>query len=392
MPNSTSGLRHTRLESKTFGHGASVSIQTSGIIPPGRRILAVELILRATITQPGAGQVVQNAGALYQLLGNVKIGRRVSIDGLGLHLLGWLRLGREKELVAGIAATAAGVFNREIKWELPYMDPTSRSPFDMALPSELFTDPIEITFAPNSIFAATVPAVTGTLDCVVTHDAAQAGIDDDGLPSVVVPSSRVLMSQDFAALEALVEKPGAYLYAIAYRVAQNDEGGVTSTQAATIDTYIDGEVAAKTCKLADLAAAYNTIRAAGSAKRLPATADARAGERLNADPGDAAAAGAGVSTEFVPLIFPPTSYLVSTQVQQAAKSFRTQFTGSLGAYKVAYELFEPLSEANASQAARRLGIQGAIDWKTKTHSKGGLSPAMARVFGKFLPQRARRRA
>jgi hypothetical protein len=239
MANSAPGTRETRLESKVFAHGSQVSIQTAGLIPPKRRILSVDFILRCAFDQPAAGFVVQNAIAFYQLLSAIKIGRRVSIDGLGLHNLNWLKAGRETGIPASLPGTD-GVFNREIKWTVDYVDRSSRSPYDGAIPSELWTDPIEIQFGASSIFAATIPVLTGTLDTIVTHDAAQ--VDED---SAVIPASKIIMSQDFAALDAIIEKAGAWLYACAYRIAQNDAGGLTSTQISTADTHVDGEVLAK---------------------------------------------------------------------------------------------------------------------------------------------------
>jgi len=383
MANMDASTRTTRLEDKTFTHGASVSIPTAGLIPPGRRILSVEFILDLVFTQPAAAAATQNGASLFQLIQQLKLGRRVSIDGLGLHLWEWIKTGREAALPASFLNTLNGAFTRSIKWTYQYVDRTSRSPYDAALPSELFTDPIEVTFGASSIFTATVPTVTGTLRTTVYHDTAQR---DEG--SVVVPQSKILMSQDFNSLDALIEKPGAYLNVIAYRTAANDSGSLTSTQISNVDVSIDGELVNRGARLQDLAYVFNRNRAAGSATRLISNTAPRAGESLNADPEPEDGAGAVVTCECAPLLFAPRDYYISNQVPHATKSFRAQFTGTLGAYKVAYEIVEGMTAQMAVAAAQRQGLLGALDFRAKTASKSGLSRNMNGAFGRFLPQRA----
>ncbi len=388
MARSTSGLRQTKLEQKAWAAGAPLSFATSSLIPPHRRVLKVDLVVRGSFTQPAA-PTSQKGVALFQMLSNIKHGRKISIDGLGLHNLNWLRYARETSLCADLPNTPNAVFNREVKFTIPFHDPTSRSPWDGSMASELFGEyPIEIQCSAASIFGGTAPTTSLVVDAIVTHDEAQVGEDED---SVVAPASMVMMSQQFSALDAIVEKAGAWLYGCIYRVASNDTGSMTSTQISSIDTFVDGEVAAKSMRAIDMVHDFNSIRALGSVKRETGNVNAQAGCLINADPGDGDADGAVVTMEFVPVVYPPRDYYLSNQVPHAEKSFRATLSGTATTYNLAYVLYEGTSESEHNNAARKLGLSGPIEWSPKTASKTNLGGRALGAWGKFLPTRIRRK-
>lgn len=385
MANKAPGTQIMPLEPRTFSHGGSVSVPTSGRVPPGRRVLKVLFDLTFTATQPAA-PTTQNAASLYQLLALVKHGRRISIDGLGLGILNWMKNGREIALAADIPNTPNGVYDRRVQWEISYIDPTSRSPFDGALPSELFgIDPLDINFAAAAnVFGGTAPTLTNaTLRTYVIHDAGQSSAE-----SGVAPSSRVISSQDFSALTATLEKKGAFLYVAAYRTAANDGGAITSTQAGSVSVFVDGETFVRALRLQDLASAFNASRANGSRRRSLSSVAPVPGESLNDTPNVGNGDGAVVAVEFAPLIFPIGQFYVSNQVAQAEKSLQFDFqSGTLTNYRIAYELIEFGSPEKAEAALRKLGIPRVGRWEVKAANKGS---AIGASFAPYLPHRGYR--
>lgn len=385
MATSADGVRVTRLQDQNLASltGQTVSIQTAGQIPPNRDILGVVFRLDCDITQPGAGQAAQLGAVLHQLLASVKIGRRVSISGLGMRFLNWLMLGREPNFPAGFPATAGGVFSRAISWSLWYQDPSSRAPNDGAVPSELWQDPIEVRFGTTAIFAATVPTSVGNavLRTYVVH---QAGQKDDN--TAVVPVSLNIQSEDFNALTAIVNKVGRWVYAVLYREASNDAGGITSAQVSNVTSYIDGEPILNNLRSQDVATVYNQFKARGSNVETESQTDPRGGEIIDDLPGAAAAAGQGTTVDCLPLIVPTDEYLVS-ECPEANIGAKFEMAGTLGAYKIAYRIVEPRPLANLGNAGRKLGLANA-DFEAKTHSKANLNDMRLLPY---IPLRLRRK-
>jgi hypothetical protein len=380
MASSNDGVRVTRLQDQTFVSGGTVSIQTAGQIPPGRDVLGVLFRLDLDITQPAAGQVAQLGAVLHQLISQVKIGRRVSISGLGLRFLSWAMFGREVNFPAGFPATASAVFSRAPEWNLWYQDPSSRAPNDGVIPSELWQDPIEVRFGTNAIFGATVPTLgNGTLRTYVVHQAGQR--DDD---TAVVPVSLNIQSEDFNALTATINKVGRWVYAILYREASNDAGGITSANVSNMTSYVDGEPILNNLRSQDAASVFNLIKSAGSSVETESQTAPVGGELNDAQPGPAAAAGQGTTIDWLPLLVPTDKYLVS-ETPEAMIGAKFELTGTIGAYKVAYRIVEPRPLANLGNAGRKLGLSNAI-FEAKTHSKNDL--ANSRLLP-FLPIRLR---
>jgi hypothetical protein len=382
MASSSDGVRVTRLQDQTFVSGGGVSIQTAGMIAPKRVVLGIIFTLDCDLTQPGAASAAQLGAVLPQLLSFVKIGRRVAIDGLGLRFMNWLMMGKAPNLPAGFAAVNGNVYSRKTTWALWYADPSSRSPNDGAVPSELWQDQIEVTFGSNAIFAATAPAIgNGTLRTYVLHQAAQA--DEN---TAVVPTSLNIQSENFSALTANINKVGRWVYAFAYRVASNDAGGITSAQVSNAIAYADGEPVVQNARAQDLAAIYNQIAADGAQIQTDSQTAPLSGEAINEHPGFAAAAGQGVTVDFLPLIMPAKPYLVS-DCPEALVGTKFEFTGTLGAYKIAYRIVEPRPLATLGNAGRKLGMPES-DFEAKTHSKTDLKD---KRLLPYIPLRLRRK-
>jgi hypothetical protein len=363
---SPSNCQVTNLQSQTFTSGGTVTIPVAGALPTGRRVRSVVFRLDIDATQPGAGMAAQLGTVLPQLIAQIKIGRRVSITGLGLFFLNWMQNGFSPAWPPGWAAgAAADVRSRSIVWQLDYADMTSVQPEDAAVPSEIWTDPIEIRFGTNAIFAATVPTLgNGTLRTMVYHDA--ASVSRDG-KRITVPQSLNIQSEDFSALSAIINKPGAWVYACAYREASNDSGIITSANVANVISSIDGVPLLNSLRLQDVASVFNAMRSHGSnygsegqALTVPGANNATSGtaiggECVNDQPGVAAGAGQAVTANFLPLVFPPRNYHVS-MLAKAKTGFRSDLTGTLGAYKIAYRIIERRPDSAVGNAARRLGV------------------------------------
>lgn len=385
---SPDNVQLTPLQSQTFAQGASVSVQTAGALPTGRRVRAVYFILDIDETQP-TSPAAQLGAAQYQLISQIKIARRVSITGYGLSIMNWLMRGYQPSFPAGYAAgTAADVRSRRVVWALDYADNSARNPDDGCVPSELWTDPIEVRFGTTSPFATPVPTLgNGLLRVLVEHDAASRSKNGK---TITVPPSMNIQSDDFNALTGFENKPGCWVYLFLYREAQPADGGIiTSTNVSNVIVSADGIPLYNSIRLQDIATYFNFSRAMGGLNQsegqiepVPGVNTATAqtvfpGALLNDQPGTAAAAGQGVTTNFLPLIFPPRDYNVS-MMPRAKTGVNWQLTGTLGSYKVGYRLIERRPDASVGNAARRLGVTNAkYGAKTGTNKGIGGDPELA---------------
>jgi hypothetical protein len=388
---SPDNLQWTPLQTQTFNAGASVSVQTAGALPTGRRVKTVLFVLDMDYTQP-ATPVAQAGFALRQLLAQIKVGRRVSITGQGLFNLNWLMRGQAPETPAGWAAgVATNVASRRQVWALDYADYSADNPDDGAIPAELWTDPIELRFGGSGSFATPSPTFSnGTLRVLVGHDAASTAKNGK---RVTIPQSLNIQSDDFNALTAMINKPGIWAYALLYREPSPSDGGiVTSANVSNMIVSVDGIPLVNNIRMQDLLAAYNQVRAHGNnlesegqtdpvAGTNTATAATHmAGAAINDQPGVAFAAGQGVTTSFVPLLFPHSNYRVS-MLPRAKIGFRADLQGTLGAYKIAYRLIERRPDQGIGNAARRLGVTSGVYSAKTGHSPITQDPELA----PFLP-------
>jgi len=363
---SPDNLQWTPLQTQAFNAGASVSVQTAGALPTGRRVKTVLFVLDMDYTQP-ATPVAQPGFQLRQLLSQIKIARRVSITGQGLFNLNWLMRGQAPTTPAGWAAgVVTNVASRRQVWALDYADYTADKPDDGAIPSELWTDPIEVRFGGAGSFAAPSPTFSnGNLRILVGHDAASVAKNGK---RVTVPQSLNIQSDDFNALTALINKPGIWAYACLYReVNPSDAGIVTSANISNMIVSVDGIPLVNSIRMQDLIAGWNQVRATGNAMESEGQTDPvagtntatfgthMAGATVNDQPAVGFGAGQGVTTNFVPLLFPHTNYKIS-MLPRAKIGFRADLTGTLGAYKIAYRLIERRPDQGIGNAARRLGV------------------------------------
>src|SRR6266542_1192807 len=339
--------------------GSAGSFPTAGQIAPRRRVLGFFLVMDCDLTQPGAAQAAQLGSVLPQLLSLIKLGRRVVISGLAARIRNWMVMGSNRIFPAGFPATASAVFSRKVVWPVWFTNPLAYSPFDGAIPSELFTDPVEVLFGTNSIFAATAPTIgNGLLRCYVVHD---GDVPDEG---VDVPISPNIQSESFSALVAVINKPGAWVRAALFREASNDAGGITSAQVTNAISYVDGGPVVINSRAQDLATFFNLGPASGAGYQFESQTLPIGGEQIQDQPGVAAAAGQGVTSDFVPLLVPPPGYK-ATQLPLAAQGAKFEFAGSLTSYKIVYDIIESRSEGMTNRAAAKLGVQSGI-WTPKT--------------------------
>ena len=376
---SPDNLQLTPLQSQAFAAGASVSIQTAGALPTGRRVRRVFFILDIDATQP-ATPVAQFGLAYEQLVAQFKIGRRISITGLGLFFLNWMELGSCPATPASLpAGVATNVFSRRVVWCLNFSDRTGQKPDDGAIPSELWTDPIEVRFGTNAVFAAPAPVLSnGLLRILVEHDAASVAKNGK---RVTVPPSHNVQSDDFNALTAIINKPGIWAYALVYRETQpSDTGIITSANVSNLIVSVDGIPLQNNIRAQDMATYFNEIRCQASGYQsdgptdpVPGVLSAAAithasGNAVNDQPAVGTAAGQGVTIQFLPLLFPPDNFKVS-MLPRAKIGMRVDMTGTLGAYKIAYRLIERRPDQGIGNAARRLGItSGTYVAKTASSS------------------------
>lgn len=375
MASGSPGFRFLRLEDKTFGSNQSAQIQVAGLLPPGRMVHGVLFRLDIDITQPGAGQAAQLGAVLPQLISQIRVGRRVSVTGLGLHFLWGVMAGRVPNYAAGFPATASAVFSRGIEWYLPLADPAQHDAADCAVPSELFTDQIEVRFGSSSIFGATVPTLgNGTLRTFIVH-----GPSNRPPGRGVIPPSLNIQSDDFSSLQAVIQKPGLWTHAVLYREASNDAGAITNLNVASANTYVDGEQLAANLRASDFAAIYNTLLADGTQPKVESQTVPVGFETINSQPGPAAAAGQGVSVDVLPLVFPHKGYKLS-DLPDARSGFRADFTGTLGSYKIAYRIVEPRPDSAIGKAAARLGSSGGRAVAVTRNGGPLTDPRMARYI------------
>jgi hypothetical protein len=375
MATAAPGLRVKRLQDQVFTPGAQVSVQTSGLVAPGRAIYGVLLRLDLDITQPGAGQVAQLGAVMHQLIARIAIGRRINLSGLALHVLNWMMWGRSTNMPAGMPATAGGVFSRAIEWWIPYYDRSARSPKDGVVPSELWTDSIDITFGTTAIFAATVPTLgNGVLRTYVYHGPAGS------VPGrrVTVPASQQLFSEGFNNLAPLITKAGIWTHAAFFREAPNDAGGITSAQVSALTSYIDGQPVLENVRAQDVASIFNGVMSEGTSFQVESQTVPVGGEFLQDLPGPAAAAGQAVTADFLPVLVPPYAYRLS-ELPEAHASFSALMAGTLGAYTAVYRIIEPRSDMAVAAASARLGIDSG-----QGYIKADGKPAPGRL-GRFLP-------
>ena len=372
---SPDNLQWTPLQSQIFTAGASVSVQTAGALPTGRRVKTVLFILDIDATQP-ATPVAQFGFAYHQLLAQIKIARRVSITGLCLHTLNWMMRGMEPETPAGFAAgVVTNVASRRVVWALDYADYSADKPDDGAIPSELWTDPIEVRFNTNAGFAAPQPVLgNGLLRILVGHDAAS---NSKNGKRITIPQSLNIQSDDFNALSAFINKPGVWAYVGLIRETQpSDSGIITTANVSNVIVSVDGLPLQNSIRAQDIASQFNQIRAHGNnlqsegqtdpvpGATSAAAATHMAGSAINDQPAVGFGAGQGVTLNFLPLLFPHYNYKVS-MLPRAKIGYRSDLTGTLGAYKIFYRLIERRPDQGVGNAARRLGVtSGAYSPKT----------------------------
>ncbi len=374
---SPDNFQWTPLQSQPFTAGASVSVQTAGALPTGRRVKTVLFILDIDATQPAA-PVAQAGFAYHQLLAQIKIARRVSITGVGLFFMNWLMRGMAPQTPAGFGAgVVTNVASRRVIWALDYADYSAQKPDDGCVPSEIWTDPIELRFGTNAAFAAPAPVLgNGLLRILVGHDA--ASVAKNGR-RVTIPQSLNIQSDDFNALTAFINKPGAWAYALLYREVQpSDAGIITSANVSNMIVSVDGIPIQNGLRAQDIAAEFNQVRASapvlwseGITDPVPGATNAAfgahvSGSLINDGPAVGFAAGQGVTLNYLPLLFPHENYKVS-MLPRAKIGFRSDATGTLAAYKIAYRLIERRPDQGIANAARRLGVTSGA-YKAKVDS------------------------
>jgi hypothetical protein len=198
----------------------------------------------------------------------------------------------------------------------------------------------------------------------------------------VLPSEQVIGYDDWNQ-KTLVLDRGLYTHLGIYA---EDGSTLTDTSIIDVSMKVDGETMMDKVKLSEAIALFNMYMAEGTSIESTSSTTYTGGEVLTDEPGAGASAGAGVTTEFLPLFTPPDKYKL-TKCLEAKQGIRIDINGSGTSFRVYYRKINP---RDASAVAKGLGKLGHPEphratVEVKTASKADLKqPEMA----KYLPLRA----
>lgn len=356
-------LRRHQIESKTFAAG-NLPFSLAAIAR-NKRVRALQIRLELLFTH-GAAAAAIAGDQLFRLISQVLLGTRVDASGLALHDLDWLQMGREAYLPAGIPATNAGTFRREITVDIPWFDPSNQAPGDLAPNSEAsILNTLQVNIAAYSGLGA---GTWDTLASIAGNVILDAWIDD-GTGQV---NPRVEIGSIDSSNKTTVLPPGLYEYVF---LLNEDGSTITSAEVATVAMKADNEILTDPLGLKELVAAFNREKAtAGTIRASSATAPV-AGCRLTEEPAFTSGAAATVTTEFLPLIWKGRQGKLS-QAVPVSNGLEIKFTGTKTAFRLVYKRVMPHDGAEQQTIFRRMGVdvRGDLgDVKPKTLSKRPLN-------------------
>jgi len=332
-------------------------------LPPSHYLQGILFTVPLTMLQNAAPAAVLPR-TFNRIIDSLKIGRRVAVTGQALDVLNWLMTGRDQSSTDYIGA-GAGTFDRIVNVAFPFTDPTAYEPNDTAAAVEVFRDtPLELVFGS---LATLFPSFTGAGS--VTPGGFQAlAVIESGTPGKVATPVQV----DVIDLNTDTRlDPGVYTHLAIFK---EDGTAITSAEVATLTVYIDGTPVIDTLTLPQLSALFNMMKASGSSPRATATTTpflSVPGESLNDEPGGAAAAGSGVSAEFLPVLYPDAAGKL-TKAWPCPTGIRIRYTGTGTGLRAVTRRIEPVSDAAAFKAGLKMGLSGVRGIRAKTSSKAGV--------------------
>ncbi|MBK9497107.1 MAG: hypothetical protein IPO08_21850 [Xanthomonadales bacterium] len=301
-----------------------------------------------------------------RIVDSLKIGRRVALTGQALDVMNWLMTGRDQSATAYITA-GAGTFDRVVNLGLSFSDPTAYEPDDTAAAVELFRDtPLEVGFGS---LATIFPSFTGAGS--VTPGGFQAlAVIEKGAPGKVATPVQ-LDVVDITADSRL--DPGVYTH---LGIFKEDGTAITSAEVTGLTVIIDGTPVIDNATLPQLAALFNLLKSDGAAPSSYSTTTPFAtipGENVTDQPGGAAAAGATISAEFLPILFPSHAGKL-TKAWACPTGIRIKYSGSGTGLRVVSRRVEPVSDAQVVKAAAKMNLRPPTTITAKTASKAGVAP------------------
>jgi hypothetical protein len=341
-----SGIKRTLLETKSFSSGGSVQI-TLKEVPPFRRIKFLLFRFHVTVTNAATGAAKTAAMLRRIVYKTIRIGKLTYTTGSHLRVLDWHVRGLETQVLAGTAADNAGVYDRIVEAKIPWEDTYNASnPSDTGQMSQMFREtPIQVDFdTESSIFGASnTPTVAGTLRVYAYHEPLAPG----RVPGVVEVGYT-----DWTGQRVTIEGDRAYTHLHCF----NEDGSViTSAEITGFTLAADGEQYDNVSLLPqDVAAGFNALAADGRAEASASATAPVGGESLTDHPGVAAAAGAVVSMEFVPLFGVGAGYGIMDALH-ATKSLSLDFTGTKTSFRIGWRAIVPKSADDRAALAMLAG-------------------------------------
>ncbi|MBK9519385.1 MAG: hypothetical protein IPO09_19005 [Anaeromyxobacter sp.] len=333
---------------------------------PGKHYLKSLLFTVPLTMLQNAAPAIVLPRTFNRIIDSLKCGRRIALSGQAMDVLAWLMTGKDQSATAYIAA-GAGTFDRVVNVPLHFSDPTAYEPDDTAAAVELFRDtPLEVGFGS---LATLFPSFTG-VGSVTPGPFQTLAVIEAGAPGKV--ATPVQLDEVNLTPDTRID-PGVYTH---LGIFKDDGTAITSAEVAGLTVIIDGVPVIDNANLPQLAALFNMLKSDGAA--APSTTITTpfltvGGENVNDQPGGAAAAGAVVSAEFLPVLFPSHAGKL-TKAWACPTGIRIKYTGSATGLKCVTRRVEPVSDASVVKAAAKMGLRAPTTITSKTASKAGVQP------------------
>lgn len=359
------------LKSLTFASGGRAIVELDQL-PPDSRLKGILFTAPVQITNAGGTGAIIQPYTHNRLVDAVKLGKRINATGQLLDKLVWLMTGRDPSATLYVPA-ADGVYSRALALMLPFMDRDGYEPDDTSPACGMFRDqPIELSFGSTATLYPSANAVSiGTVQPIALVEKVKPG-------QLATPV--VIDYADQAAEGRL--PPGVYTH---LGVCKEDGTALTSAEITEITVEVDGEPVIDRLTVPQLSAIFNAMKALGGEVFSAGASATIPGEAVEEHPGYAAAAGATVSVQFVPLLFPQLAGKL-TKAWIAQNGIRVKWSGSLGTLRFFWRRVEPMSDAQVVKAAAKIG-QVATNVRTRTASKAPITDSpTGRLLSAILPK------
>jgi hypothetical protein len=368
------------LPSAAWVNGGNVQIPVKDL-PALGRVRAFVFCLEAVFTTGAAAAAIPST-QLHRLVSMIDCGPFVRASGMFWRFLDWMTRGGETALPAGIPATNASTFRRNISWVVPFFDKRAAYPADdLPAGASFLENVINIDCASFASLDGgtntwnTLASVTGTLRAYAIVD------EPNDAPGALVKFGFADLTGQSPNLD-----PGLYTDLFIYRENGNT---IDSAQVASIAVQVDGAQYCDNLKVREYAFAYDQALALGGDYEAASATAPIAGELLTDQPSTAAGAVDTVTNPVIPVIFQPFGYKKAGCLI-ARNNLRLDIQGTDTSFRVGYRKVLPRSEADMVTAFHRIGrfdVASTAQIAAKTGSKRGLSSRSAGL-APYLPLRA----